>query len=77
MESVIKQLILGDWLKAQHARGARTFSLMITGHDEDSARIVILGLDRLQDANSAWDIDGNRVKPAEITPEDLEQIWET
>lgn len=69
-------LILADWLRAQHAAGARTFSLMVVMPDGETARMIILGLDKVTDSNSAWDIDGNQCRPAEITADDLEQIWE-
>lgn len=67
---------LEAWLKTAHDAGARTFACEILPTEPDGVRIVFLGLDRVASANSAWDVDGNRITAAEITSDDIQAIWE-
>lgn len=68
---------LGAWLQDQRSCGARTFACELLPVDGDTVRLVLLGMDRVAGANSAWEVTGNQIRPSEILPSDLEAIWET
>lgn len=80
MESVIRmppvvQKTLGQWLQEQQKAGARSFLCEIVPDAAGGVKILLLGLDHVAGANSAWEVEGNRLRATVLAEGDVSAIW--